>query len=133
MNPIKVATGLLLRDGAVLMCQRKGSKIYPLHWEFPGGKLEPGESSEQALHRELFEELHISIANPEAWWHEVATYSNGITYDLTYYLIREFEGELHNTEFESIAWIEANQLSELQHLSGNANIIALLIHEGIPR
>ena len=52
---IPVATGLILRDGAVLMCQRSSRKIYPLHWEFPGGKIEAGESGPQALRRELRE------------------------------------------------------------------------------
>ena len=55
----EVAVGIILQDGNVLACQRKRDATYALKWEFPGGKLEPGETPEHALVRELHEELAI--------------------------------------------------------------------------
>ena len=133
MTPIRVAVGLLLKDGCVLMGERRASKIYPLHWEFPGGKLESDESAFEALRRELREELSIDILNAEEWYNEVATYSNGITYDILYFLVRDWNGEIENSEFNQIAWIAREMLPTLLHLSGNERILARLQREGIPQ
>lgn len=65
---VRVAAGVLLRpDGAVLLADRPAGKAYEGYWEFPGGKIEPGESVEQALARELAEELHIHVAQSCPW------------------------------------------------------------------
>ena len=132
-TPISVAVALLLKDGCVLMGERRTDKIYPLHWEFPGGKLEADETAVQALRRELREELDIDIMDAEEWFSEVATYSNGITYDISYFLVREWKGEVYNREFNQVGWINSELLPTLQHLSGNANILDRLSREGIPR
>lgn len=129
---IPVVVALLLRNASVLMCQRPTTKIYPLHWEFPGGKVETGETNLEALRRELFEELQIRVHDAEEFFYEVAEYSNGMTYGITYYLIREFDGEPVNTEFQAIAWIDEATLPTLQHLSGNDRILARIYTEGIP-
>jgi len=64
----EVAVGVLVRaDGAVLLADRPAGKPYPGYWEFPGGKIEPGESVAQALARELHEELGISVAASTPW------------------------------------------------------------------
>lgn len=130
---IPVVVGLLLRNRQVLMCERPHSKIYPLHWEFPGGKVEMGETLEQALIRELREELEVQALSITEYFHERATYSNGMTYDITYYLIREFTGEPRNMEFNRIAWIDDERLPTLTHLSGNEKILERLYAEGIPK
>ena len=132
MMPIDVVVALLLRNGTVLMGERVETKLYPLHWEFPGGKVEPSETGQQALVRELQEELGITIGNSEGWFHEIATYSNGLTYSITYYLVREFTGEIENLEFNRIAFFDVGSLPNLIHLSGNDRILAKLIAEGIP-
>ncbi|MEZ5397240.1 MAG: NUDIX domain-containing protein [Bryobacterales bacterium] len=54
-----VVAGILVQGGAILACRRRSDQAHPGKWEFPGGKVEPGESPEQALRRELSEELHI--------------------------------------------------------------------------
>jgi len=131
-SPIAVVVGLLLRNGSVLMCQRRETKIYPLHWEFPGGKVEPNESNLDALHRELREELAIEAQDGEPWFEELATYSNGFTYAITYYLVRNFAGEPENLEFNDLKWVDSNTLDTLLHLSGNARILLKLKEEGIP-
>jgi 8-oxo-dGTP diphosphatase len=132
MTPIKVAVALLLKNQCVLMGERRPTKVYPLHWEFPGGKLEDSESAPDALRRELREELGIEIQNTEEFMSELATYSNGMTYDIRYYLVRSWTGEITNQEFNSILWVSNETLPTLLHLSGNKNILERLFRDGIP-
>lgn len=132
MTPIPVVTALLIKDGKVLMCQRRPDKLYPLHWEFPGGKVEVGESLLQALQRELSEELMITVSDAESWYEDTMTYSNGLTYHVTFFLVREFQGELVNTEFNEIGWFTTAELDFIQQLSGNLNILEKIAEEGIP-
>ena len=130
---IPVAVALIVRNGCVLMGERRPDKVYPLHWEFPGGKLEAGETALQALRRELLEELSIEIEDAEEWFHEVATYSNGMTYDLCYFLVRSWNGGVLNNEFNRILWMSEEILPTLTHLTGNKNILERIQDEGIPR
>jgi 8-oxo-dGTP diphosphatase len=130
---IPVVVALILQDGAVLMCQRPETKIYGLRWEFPGGKVEPGETKEQALARELREELGIEAVIGEKYFNEIASYSNGMTYDITYFLVREFDREPINKEFNAIGWIDDLTLPTLQHLTGNDRILKQFYSQGIPR
>jgi 8-oxo-dGTP diphosphatase len=132
MNEIPVVVGLLLRDGAVMMCQRPTSKIYPLHWEFPGGKVESGEGLEEALKRELREELDIQSEVADRWFEEIATYDNGLTYAITYFLVRKFSPEPQNLEFKDIRWFTNETLPDALHLTGNARILERMYAEGIP-
>jgi 8-oxo-dGTP diphosphatase len=129
---VRVAVALLVRDGRVLMGERKAEKVYPLHWEFPGGKIEAGETAQDALKRELKEELGIEIAGTEMWDSEIATYSNGMTYGISYFLVRSWNGEISNVEFNRIEWITNEVLPTLLHLSGNKAILERLMLEGIP-
>jgi 8-oxo-dGTP diphosphatase len=131
--PIRVVTGLLIKDGKVLMCQRHAQKEhYPFHWEFPGGKVEAGETLFQALQRELREELKISVSKAQEWFEDTMLYSNGADYHVTFFLVRDFLGEPVNTEFEKIGWFTLAELKPLQHLSGNANILRKIQKEGLP-
>lgn len=129
---IPVVVAILLRDESFLMCQRPESKIYPLHWEFPGGKVEAGETPFEALRRELREELEIEISHAEHWFNEIATYSNGLTYDISYFLVDGRQVEPVNVEFNAIEWVTLAMLDSMQHLSGNDRILNKIVQEGIP-
>ena len=131
-DPVRVAVGLLVKEGCVLMGERRPEKIYPLHWEFPGGKLEPNESAVDAVRRELQEELGVEVEDAEEWFSEVHTYSNGITYDISYFLVRAWRGEIVNREFQRVEWISETMLPTLLHLAGNKRILERLRREGIP-
>jgi 8-oxo-dGTP diphosphatase len=132
-EPIGVAVALILKDGCVLMGERSPEKIYPLHWEFPGGKIEHGETEIEALRRELHEELGIEMDAAEWWDSELASYSNGMTYAISYFLVRAWNGEINNREFVRVEWISGEMLPTLLHLSGNESVLNRLMQEGIPR
>jgi 8-oxo-dGTP diphosphatase len=132
MSAVLVVTGLIFRDDTLLMCQRRKEKYLGLHWEFPGGKVDEGELLIDALRRELFEELQIESMDEIIYDRELMSYDNGITYDVTFFVVKHFTNEPVNTEFEQIRWITADELPALQHLSGNAKIINRLLTEGYP-
>jgi 8-oxo-dGTP diphosphatase len=131
-SPIAVAVALIVRDRTVLMGQRRPTKVYPLHWEFPGGKLESGETHEAALARELHEELGIQATIDELIFSELASYSTGATYDIRYHIVRSYSGDIQNHEFESVGWFSREDLPGLLHLTGNERILKKLDEEGIP-
>src|SRR5512144_1887940 len=99
-----VAVGILRRpDGQVLFAQRPTGKVYAGYWEFPGGKIEPGESSHAALVRELDEELGIRVIEAREWLAQRHVYPHAHV-ELRFFLISDWEGELHPREGQQFAW-----------------------------
>jgi mutator protein MutT len=85
--PVDVAVAVLIRsDGAALLAQRPHDKVYSGHWEFPGGKIEPGELVAEALKREIREELGIEIVRAHPWITRVFTYPHA-TVRLRFYRV----------------------------------------------
>jgi 8-oxo-dGTP diphosphatase len=78
-------------------------KVYAGYWEFPGGKLEPGESVEQALRRELHEELGITVGTVQAWKSELMDYPHALV-RLNFCKVFDWRGELQMREAQSFAW-----------------------------
>lgn len=103
-TPVEVAVGVLV-DGAgqFLLTSRPEGKVYAGYWEFPGGKLEAGETVEQALRRELQEELGITIAGAAPWKVEVMDYPHARV-RLHFCKVFEWSGELQMREQQSMAW-----------------------------
>lgn len=120
----KVAVGILRRDGRILACQRKKGGRYELKWEFPGGKLEPGESIEQCLARELREELSIHVHSIDRIEVQSAEYEDGGIFEVAYCDVRGFDGEPVNNVFEQIRWVSLHELRSLDILEGNKEFIA---------
>jgi 8-oxo-dGTP diphosphatase len=101
-----VAVGVLFRlDGYFLLTSRPPGKVYEGYWEFPGGKLEAGETVEQALRRELMEELGIEIANAQLWRTEYVDYPHALV-RLHFCKVFEWTGELHMREEQSFVWTQ---------------------------
>lgn len=99
-----VAVGvLLLPDGAFLLTSRPQGKVYEGYWEFPGGKLEMDETVEQALRRELHEELGITIGAAELWKTQMVDYPHALV-RLHFCKVRHWEGPLQMREAQSFAW-----------------------------
>lgn len=101
---VDVAVGVLIRPGGdFLLTSRPTGKVYEGFWEFPGGKLEAGETVEQALRRELMEEIGITIGAVQAWKVELVDYPHALV-RLNFCRVFEWAGELHMREGQSFAW-----------------------------
>lgn len=101
---VDVAVGVLIRpNGDFLLTSRPLGKVYEGYWEFPGGKLEAGETVEQALRRELQEEIGITIGAVQPWKVEVVDYPHALV-RLNFCKVFEWTGELHMHEGQSFAW-----------------------------
>lgn len=101
---VDVAVGVLLRpDGDFLLTSRPPGKVYEHYWEFPGGKLEPGETVEQALRRELHEEIGITIGAAQPWKVELVDYPHALV-RLNFCKVFDWRGELHMREGQLFAW-----------------------------
>ncbi len=124
----EVAVGILFRNGRVLACQRNRNAKYPLKWEFPGGKIEPNETREQAIVRELYEELTIRAIVDAEFLTKEWTYSDSGSYRVTYFLIKSFAGEPVNKVFEQIQWVLPKTLSTMDILEGNREAVDLLVN-----
>jgi 8-oxo-dGTP diphosphatase len=120
----EVAVGILRRNDKILICQRKKGGRYELKWEFPGGKLEKGETTEQCLRRELFEELAITIHSVERIQTQSAFYEDGGLFNVAYCFISGFTGEIRNNVFEKIRWVTIDELKHLDLLDGNKSFVA---------
>ena len=102
--PVDVAVGVLIdADGRFLLTSRPEGKVYAGYWEFPGGKVEPGETVEQALRRELHEELGITIGAAQAWQVEMVDYPHALV-RLHFCQLRAWRGELLMREGQAFAW-----------------------------
>ncbi|WP_395667433.1 NUDIX domain-containing protein [Rhodoferax sp.] len=102
----EVAVGVLIRpDGAFLLTTRPAGKAYAGYWEFPGGKLEPAESVEQALARELLEELGVTIGSARPWKSEVVDYPHALV-RLHFCKVFTWVGALQMREGQSFVWTQ---------------------------
>ena len=108
---IEVAAALIWKDGCFLACQRPANKACALLWEFAGGKLEPGESGEQALVRECREELGVEIRVLGAFMDVTHAYPD-LTVHLTLYESEIASGEVHRLEHSDIRFITPEEIDE---------------------
>jgi 8-oxo-dGTP diphosphatase len=122
----EVAVGILRKSGKILICQRKRGGRYELKWEFPGGKLNTGETVEQCLRRELREELSIEIRSIERIHTESAYYEDGGLFNVSYCFVSGFDGVPENNVFEQIRWVTLNEMKEMDLLEGNKSFVATL-------
>ena len=125
-KPTPIAAGVIWRDDKVLICQRSEGSLHPLEWEFPGGKIEPGESPRDALARELVEELALDATIEDELLAYEYIYPGGYTVHLTFFLIRKFVPEPANLQFHQIEWAPIDKLNDYDFLEGDQSIINLL-------
>ena len=102
--PVDVAVGVLIdAAGRFLLTSRPPGKVYAGCWEFPGGKVEPGESIEEALRRELHEELGITIGAAQPWRDEVVDYPHALV-RLHFCKVHAWQGGFEMREGQAMAW-----------------------------
>ncbi len=119
----EVVAGVLEDEGKILICRRRRDQLHPLKWEFPGGKLEPGESPEAALVRELSEELGIDAsAGPELMRYEFS-YAGKKPILLIFLRVAEWRGEIENRIFDKILWARPEELPGYDFLEGDARFL----------
>jgi len=119
----QVVAAIIMRDSQILICQRTRHQPMPLQWEFPGGKIEPGEEAKAALERELEEELAIRADIGQ----EVATvthnYRNGGGVELHFFLVENFAGEIENRIFKDVIWAKREDLPQYDFLEADKTLV----------
>ncbi len=118
-----MVAAVIERDGQILIAQRKRTGQHPLKWEFPGGKVETGETPERALVRELQEELSIRAVVGEEISRYEFQYQGRWPIMLLFYRVLEFSGEPKNLDFERIEWTPRERLGDYDFLEGDADFI----------
>jgi 8-oxo-dGTP diphosphatase len=121
---VEVVAAVLVRDGKILIGQRKPGGRHPLKWEFPGGKVEPGEDPRAALARELREELNVEAVIGEELDSYEVSYGDGFRLMLHFYCVTEFQGEPRNLDFEQIAWEKPERLPDYDFLEGDLTFVS---------
>ncbi len=125
----RVVAALILRgEGAtreIFICQRRAGQPMGLKWEFPGGKIDPGETSEQALARELEEVLAINATIGPSITTIHHTYRNGGAIEIEFFLVRDFQGEPVNriSIFQQMLWSPVVNLPNYDFLAADLNLI----------
>jgi 8-oxo-dGTP diphosphatase len=123
---VEVSAAVLQRqDGTFLLAQRPSDKIWAGYWEFPGGKIEPGETAYHALVRELHEELGITVQTAYPWLTRVFVYPHA-TVRLHFFRVTEWGGELHPHEGQQFSWQQPAQVAVTPILPANTPILRAL-------
>ena len=124
MKTIRVAAAIIKKDNAIFATQR-GYGDFKDYWEFPGGKIEPGESPEEALHREIMEELKVTVG--------VDAHLTRVEYDypdfhlsMDCFLCHLESGELTLTEHEAARWLKAEELDEVDWLPADEAVVEMI-------
>jgi 8-oxo-dGTP diphosphatase len=115
----------LRADGRFLLTQRPAGKVYGGYWEFPGGKLEPGEPPAQALARELHEELGLDLEGATPWITRVYAYPHG-TVRLRFFRVRRWKGDPHGREGQAFSWQRVEAITVAPMLPANEPVLRAL-------
>lgn len=120
-----IACGILEENGLFLIAQRsRDDEHYPLHWEFPGGKIRPDETGEECIVRELKEELGIDVEVIETYGEYFEDELGGF-----YYKVRRVSGEITLNEHEEVKWVKPDDLDQYNLLSIDREIARKLLSE----
>ena len=128
--PVEVAVGVLRRaDGALLFAQRPEGKPYAGWWEFPGGKLETGETVEHALARELLEELGVTIESSEPLTVVEFSYPHARV-RLHFRCVDRWRGEPQSREGQALSWQQPHRMTVAPLLPASIPVIEALAAGG---
>ncbi len=123
---LRVVAAVIERDGRILIGQRPLGKSHPLEWEFPGGKVEVGESPRNGLARELQEELQIDAEIGKEMDRYLFGYAHQKPIELIFFEVSKFKGEPVNCAFQEIRWVRRDELKEYSFLEGDRRFIERL-------
>ena len=120
---VEVAAAVMVNSrGEFLLAQRPPGKVYAGYWEFPGGKVEPGESAAAALKRELHEELGVEVKTAYPWLTREFDYAHAAV-TLRFFRVVEWHGELHGREQQQFAWQSISKINVSPILPANGPIL----------
>ena len=127
-RPLRHVVAALILRGAgaereVFICQRRADAPMGLKWEFPGGKVEPGETPAGALARELQEELGINAEIGNAITTVRHTYRNGSAIEIQFFSVTQFAGDLDNRIFQEMLWSPLDRLPDYDFLAADLTLI----------
>jgi mutator protein MutT len=128
---ITVVAAIIQQDGRILICQRRRGDRFEFKWEFPGGKVKEGESPQQALARELREELNVSAQIGEELYrtrHRYAELDRDL--ELLFFSATVGPGPVTNLAFEQIVWAERARLPDYDFLPADRELVARLARSG---
>jgi 8-oxo-dGTP diphosphatase len=120
---ITVTAGILSNGDRVLICQRPATSGFPLKWEFPGGKVEDGESPQACLRRELREELAIEAEVGPEFYRTEHHYPDGFAVRLLFFRVPRYTGTPTNLAFERIEWARLTDLSGYDFLEADRELV----------
>ncbi len=130
MNWIKVTAGVIEKDGRVLIAlRRRGDGPFERRWEFPGGKVEPGETNEECLERELYEELGIRARVGEFLCTSRHDYGH-LAVELLAYRVSSYRGAIVLNDHEEVRWVTHRELTDYDFPEADIPIIHHLLEKG---
>lgn len=121
----EVSAAIMIHSGLCLIAKRKATDRLANLWEFPGGKVEPGETLEECLRREMLEEFNIEIEVDSFFMESIYSYEHG-TIKLLAYFTRWTDGEIRLTVHDEIAWIKRDQLDNYTFAPADIPIVRKL-------
>jgi 8-oxo-dGTP diphosphatase len=127
MKTIPVTCALIVQNGKLLCAQRSETMALPLKWELPGGKIEPNESEEDCLRREILEELGLIVQVENRLDPNLHEIQPGKQIQLIPFMCKIIGGTLHPTEHKAIEWLEFTELLQLDWAEADVPIIKQFI------
>ena len=129
LKTVEVVAGLIFYQKRLLVCQRSAQSSFPLKWEFPGGKVERGEGYEEALRRELREELSIQAHGLNEFFRHEHLYPEIARVNLRFFRVLDYSGEVRNLVFQQIKWVLVKELVRMDFLDADLTLVRKL---GLP-
>lgn len=123
---MRVVAGLIFHQDQILVCQRRPGGPFPLRWEFPGGKVELGESEMAALRRELREELDIDVVSATEVLRHRHVYDPTMEVELIFFQVHRYRGTLENRTFRRTTWARPHELDRFDFLEGDLPVLKQL-------